>query len=236
MTGLNPMPQTECNMYAYMQDGIYSDVLIKINFGVPQGSVLGPLHLHNSIRFSFPFHFANDTGLLNIHNNICATNKTLNNDLKELSFWLNAKKIALSIAKTEIILFKTRNKNYADIKIKLCRKRIQASLYVKYINENLNSKTHMNKFSTKLIKGNVMLSKLWQFVNKDILLSVYYAIFYSHLAYLCLVWGKAKFSFLNHFTMKESHQNFFFFFLSNNFHVLQTSATNKIKMKIQYKI
>ena len=26
------------------------------------------------------------------------------------------------------------------------------------------------------------------------------------------------------------------FFLSNNFHVLQTSATNKMKMKIQYKI
>ena len=26
------------------------------------------------------------------------------------------------------------------------------------------------------------------------------------------------------------------FFLSNNFHLLQTSATNKMKMKIQYKI
>ena len=136
--------------------------------------------------------------------------KLWNNDLKELSFWFNANKIALSTEKTEIILFKTRSKNYADLKIKLCRKIIHASLYVKYIsvhiNENLNSKTHMNKCSTKLIKGNAMLPKLWHFVNKDILLSVYYAIFYSHLAYLCLVWGQAKFSFLNHFTTKESHQ------------------------------
>ena len=38
-----------------------------------------------------------------------------------------------------------------------------------------------------------MLSKLRHFVNKDILLSVYYD-FHSHLAYLCLVWGQAKFS------------------------------------------
>ena len=66
-----------------------------------------------------------------------------------------------------------------------------SSLYVKhlsvFIDENLNWKTHINKISTKLIKGNVMLSKLWHFANKDILLSVYYAIFHLHLAYLCLV-------------------------------------------------
>ena len=180
--------------------------LIKVNCRVPQGSVLGPLlflvyinDLHNSIRFSSPFHFADDTGLLNIQDSMHAINRTLNKDLRELSFWLNANKIELHVAKTEIILFKTRNKNYhADLKIKLCRKRIHVSQYVEYlgvfIDENLNWKKHVNKISTKLIKGNGMLSKLRHFVNKDILLSVYYGIFHSYLAYLCLVWGQAKFS------------------------------------------
>ena len=59
-----------------------------------------------------------------------AISTTLDKDLRELSFRLNANKIAINVAKTEIILFKTSNKNYdADLKIKLCRKRIHASLY-----------------------------------------------------------------------------------------------------------
>ena len=36
-------------------------------------------------------------------------NKSLNKDLKELSFWINANKIALNLAKTELVLFKTKH-------------------------------------------------------------------------------------------------------------------------------
>ena len=146
---------------------------------------------------------------------MCVINKTLNKDLRELSFWLNTNKITLNVAKTEIILFKTSNKNQdADVKIKLCRKRIHASLCVIYlsvfIDENLSWEIHIYKISTKLIKSNAMLSKLRHFVNKDILVSVYYGIFHSYLAYLCLVWDQAKFSLNRITTTKESHQDITF--------------------------
>ena len=64
-----------------------------------------------------------------------------------------------------------------------------------FVDKNLNWKTHINEILTKLIKVNVMLAELRHFVKKDIFLSVCYAIFHSHLAYLCLVWGPAKYSF-----------------------------------------
>ena len=47
-----------------------------------------------------------------------------------------------------------------------------------------------------------MLSKLQHYVNKDILLLVYYGISHSHLAYLFLIWGQVKF-FLNRITLLQ---------------------------------
>ena len=75
-------------------DGNSSD-LLKVKFGVPQGSVLGLLlflfyinDLHNSVRFPSPFHFADDTGLLNTLDSIPVISKTLNKYLTELPLML----------------------------------------------------------------------------------------------------------------------------------------------------
>ena len=86
--------------------------LASVNYDVPQGSVLGPLlhliyinDLHYAIKASCPLHFADDTCLFNMQSSITQINRTLNKDLKQLVICVNANKISLNVAKTEVISF-----------------------------------------------------------------------------------------------------------------------------------
>ena len=97
----------------------------RFQYGVPQWGASGSPSfliyindLHNDIKFSQSFHFEDDTCLLNIQNTISKINRSLNKELKELLFWLNTNKIALNVAKTDVILFKTKHRP-CDIDLRL---------------------------------------------------------------------------------------------------------------------
>ena len=52
----------------------------------------------------------------------------------ELSFWINANKIASNVAKTEVILFKTKHKIFdTEVKLELCRKQLHLSKSIKQL-------------------------------------------------------------------------------------------------------
>ena len=54
-----------------------------------------------------------------------------------------------------------------------------------FIGKKISGKTHMNETLTKLVEGHAMLQKLRHFVNKEIFLSEWYAIFQFNIAYFC---------------------------------------------------
>ena len=118
--------------------------------------------------------------------------------MKELSSLLNANKIALNVAKTKVILFKTKHKTYdTDLRLKLSRKRLYKTKYLRYlgikIDENLNWKVHIHNLASKLSRANAILAKLRHFVNSEILRSTHFAIFHSHLSYVCIAWGLTRY-------------------------------------------
>ena len=188
------------NQYASING--FDSGLAAINCGVPQGSVLGPLlfllyinDLNHTIKFCKVHHFADDTNLLYMSNSIKKLNKLVNADLKHLVHWLNANKISLNVKKTEMVIFKSKQKKFeGDLKIKLCGKRLYPSESVKYlgvkIDTNLNWERHVNDLSIKLNRANALLFKMRKYVSLKILRSIYFAIFDSYLSYCCLVWAQ----------------------------------------------
>ena len=115
------------NHSQYVSINGYESGLAAINCGVPQGSVLGPLlfvlyinDLNQAIKFCKVHHFANDTHLFYLSNSIKKLNKLVNADLKRLVNWLNANKISLNVKKTEMVIFKSKQKKFeGDLKIEL---------------------------------------------------------------------------------------------------------------------
>ena len=58
------------------------------------------------------------------------------------------------------------------------------------IDNKLNWKSHVNAIATKLNRANAMHYKVRNFVNANIIKSIYYALFESHINYACILWGQ----------------------------------------------
>ena len=190
------------NRNQYVSINGYESGLAAINCGVPQGSVLGLLlfllyvnDLNQAIKFCKVHHCVDDNNLLYLSNSIKKLSKLVNADLKHLLNWLNANKISLHVKKTEMIIFKSKQKKLeGDSKIKLCGKRLYPTESVKYlgvkIDANLTLQHHVNDLSIKLNRANALLFKMRKYVSLKILRSIYFAIFDSCLSYCCLVWAQ----------------------------------------------
>ena len=85
------------------------------------------------MKFCKVHHFADDTNLLYLGKSIKKLNKLVNIDLKNLLHWLNVNKISLNVKKTEIVIFKSKQKQFdGEIKLKLSRKRLFPTDSAKY--------------------------------------------------------------------------------------------------------
>ena len=116
------------NRNQYVSINGFDSGITTINYGVPQGSVLGPLlflsyinDLNQAMKLFKVYHFPDDTNVLYLSNSIKKLNKLNNADLKHLVNWLNANKILLNIKKPKMIIFKSKQKKLeGDLRIKFC--------------------------------------------------------------------------------------------------------------------
>ena len=157
----------------------YNDVqsqLYNIEYGIPQGSVLGPLlfllytnDMHMCLKSSKTLLFADDTTLYVTGDNVVSLVDIIKNGINILVDWFRANKLTLNLGKTTCVLFKPKGKrgtNY-NIDIKIDNEEIAVTNHCKFlgldIDENLDWSYHINAMCLKLAKNMYLLNGLKKF-------------------------------------------------------------------------
>ena len=178
--------------------------VIELSYGVPQGSVLGPLlfliyinDFRHCLSKSVAHHFADDTNILFSHTSLRVIRKSLSKELVNVFDWLCANRLSLNAKKTELVLFKPSNKKADNrLTVKFQGMKMFLSNKVNYlgvlIDSSLSWKPHIAELSKKLNRAVAILAKVRHFVPSETLRIIYFSLFQSYLSYGCLVWGFAS--------------------------------------------
>ena len=141
------------------------------------------------------FHlFADDTNIYFLSKNLNDLELILNQELHAVAEWMKSNRLALSILKTNFVLFHSRRlEPYKSLNLKTDGVNIQEVSTVKYLGvtfeSNLTWKNHVNELCLKLLKTVGIFSKLRYYVNVNILIMLHYSLIYPFLTYGIQVWG-----------------------------------------------
>jgi ribonuclease P/MRP protein subunit RPP40 len=160
---------------------------LSINCGVPQGSVLGPLHFLiyiNDLPLALPKNkftlFADDTTTCISSRSLMSLNIEIEHTQVQIFTWFTANKLVVNKDKTQSIIFSLREIGENSKTIKL--------LGI-HLDTQMTWEAHADHLVKTISKKLFVLRQLRSEVNDKTLVTAYDALVHSNITYAILVWG-----------------------------------------------
>lgn len=173
-----------------------------IKYGVPQGSVIGPLLFLiyiNSIKevalSADVYMYADDIVLLYNTDNYADLEVEINNDLVSFSNWAYMHKLTVNVTKTKYMIFKTFN-NALNLNLHLNNIPVERVYQFKHlgliIDQNLNWDDHLTCLKKRISPIAGVFWRLKNILTQSTKKQLYYGFFNSHVQYGVMFWSTAS--------------------------------------------
>ena len=181
--------------------GACSDML-PVNYGVPQGSILGPvlfiIFMNDIPRCTSLLNFviyADDTNVYLTSDNINEAFDVVNEGLRGVSGWLRVNRLTVNASKSQYIVFRRKQRVLpgATHDLYLNNERLERVSSVKflgvYLDEHLLFTAHVTYVLKKTSKYLPILYKIRRSLNRNTLKLIYNSLIHANLMYCISTWG-----------------------------------------------